>query len=28
VFYEKVADIVFGEFWNFAEKQQEAMPGE
>ena len=25
VFYEKVADIVFGEFWNFAERQQEVM---
>jgi len=26
VFYEKVADIVFGEFWNFAERQHEVMP--
>ncbi len=25
VFYEKVADMVFGEFWNFAERQQEVM---
>ena len=28
VFYEKVADIVLGEFWNLAKRQQEMMTDE